>query len=102
MPRSSGPASADCPDSPQIPRLAIRSCRDRLPKRPKLTTQLVGAAGEHFVAAEIHPRGGYAATFSGNMLGIDLLSATPLNIADQHPGEDLDGRYMADDHQESG
>lgn len=25
-------------------------------KRPKLTTQQVGAAGEHFVAAEIHRR----------------------------------------------
>lgn len=35
----------------------------------------VGAAGEHFVAAEIHVRGGYAVTFSGNMKGIDLLAS---------------------------
>lgn len=44
-------------------------------KRPKLTTQQVGAAGEHFVAAEIHRRGGYAVTFSGNMHDIDLLAS---------------------------
>jgi hypothetical protein len=43
-------------------------------KRPKLTTQQVGSAGEHFVAAEIHRRGGYAVTFSGNMHDIDLLA----------------------------
>jgi Holliday junction resolvase-like predicted endonuclease len=44
-------------------------------KRPKLTNQQVGAAGEHFVAAEIHRRGGYAVTFSGNMHDIDLLAS---------------------------
>lgn len=44
-------------------------------KRPKLTNQQVGAAGEHFVAAEIHRRGGYAVTFSGNMRDIDLLAS---------------------------
>lgn len=44
-------------------------------KHPKLTTQQVGAAGEHFVAAEIHRRGGYAVTFSGNMRDIDLLAS---------------------------
>ncbi len=43
--------------------------------RPKLTNQQVGAAGEHFVAAEIHRRGGYAVTFSGNMHDIDLLAS---------------------------
>ncbi|MFT8178371.1 hypothetical protein ACLXNF_12375 [Mycobacteroides chelonae] len=43
--------------------------------RPKLTTQQVGSAGEHFVAAEIHRRGGYAVTFSGNMRDIDLLAS---------------------------
>ncbi|MDN4518678.1 hypothetical protein QYF68_12705 [Mycolicibacterium austroafricanum] len=44
-------------------------------KRPKLTTQQVGAAGEHFVAAEIHRLGGYAVTFSRNMHDIDLLAS---------------------------
>jgi len=44
-------------------------------KRPKLTSQQVGSAGEHFVAAEIHRRGGYAVTFSGNMHDIDLLAS---------------------------
>lgn len=44
-------------------------------KRPKLTTTQVGAAGEHFVAAEIHRRGGYAVTFAGNMRDIDLLAS---------------------------
>lgn len=44
-------------------------------KRPKLTNQQVGYAGENFVAAEIHRRGGYAVTFSGNMKGIDLLAS---------------------------
>jgi hypothetical protein len=37
-----------------------------------LNNQQVAYAGEHFVAAEIHRRGGYAVTFSGNMKGIDL------------------------------
>lgn len=41
----------------------------------KLHTGQVGAAGEHYVAAEIHRRGGYAVTFSGNMKGIDLLAS---------------------------
>lgn len=41
----------------------------------KLNAGRVGAAGEHFVAAEIHRRGGYAVTFSGNMKGIDLLAS---------------------------
>jgi hypothetical protein len=41
----------------------------------KLQTGQVGPAGEHFVAAEIHRRGGYAVTFSGNMKGIDLLAS---------------------------
>jgi hypothetical protein len=41
----------------------------------KLTTQQVARAGEHLVAAEIHLRGGYAATFAGNMPGVDLLAA---------------------------
>jgi Holliday junction resolvase-like predicted endonuclease len=44
-------------------------------KRPKLTNQQVAYAGENFVAAEIHRRGGYAVTFSGNMKGIDLLAS---------------------------
>jgi Holliday junction resolvase-like predicted endonuclease len=43
--------------------------------RPKLNNQQVGYAGENFVAAEIHRRGGYAVTFSGNMKGIDLLAS---------------------------
>lgn len=46
-------------------------------KRPKLNTQQVGSAGEHFVAAEIHRRGGYAVTFSKNMHDIDLLASDP-------------------------
>jgi hypothetical protein len=41
----------------------------------KLTNQQVGRAGELFVAAEIHRRGGYAVTFAGNMPGIDLLAS---------------------------
>jgi hypothetical protein len=41
----------------------------------KLQTGQVGPAGEHYVAAEIHRRGGYAVTFSGNMKGIDLLAS---------------------------
>lgn len=45
------------------------------PKKVKLTNQQVGYAGENFVAAEIHRRGGYAVTFSGNMKGIDLLAS---------------------------
>lgn len=41
----------------------------------KLTTAQVGRAGEFFVAAEIHRRGGYAVTFAGNMPGIDVLAS---------------------------
>lgn len=40
----------------------------------KLSTQQVARAGEHLVAAEINLRGGYAAMFTGNMPGIDLLA----------------------------
>lgn len=47
--------------------------------RPKLYPKQVGDAGEHFVAAEIHRRGGYAVTFSGNMKGIDLLASDSTN-----------------------
>jgi hypothetical protein len=41
--------------------------------KPK--THQVGQAGEHFVAAELHRRGGYAVTFSGNMPNIDVLAS---------------------------
>lgn len=41
----------------------------------KLTNQQVGRAGELFVAAEIHRRGGYAVTFAGNMPDIDMLAS---------------------------
>ena len=41
----------------------------------KLTNQQVGRAGEHFVAAELHRRGAYAVTFSGNMPEIDILAS---------------------------
>lgn len=42
---------------------------------PKLKNQQVGQAGEHFVAAELHRRGAYAVTFSGNMPTIDILAS---------------------------
>lgn len=41
----------------------------------KLNPAQVGRAGEFFVAAEIHRRGGYAVTFAGNMPGIDILAS---------------------------
>jgi Holliday junction resolvase-like predicted endonuclease len=41
----------------------------------KLDKHQVGQAGEHFVAAELHRRGGYAVTFAGNMPGIDILAS---------------------------
>jgi hypothetical protein len=40
-----------------------------------MNPQQVGRAGELFVAAEIHRRGGYAVTFAGNMPGIDILAS---------------------------
>lgn len=40
-----------------------------------LKAQQVGQAGEHFVAAELHRRGAYAVTFSGNMPNIDILAS---------------------------
>jgi hypothetical protein len=40
-----------------------------------MNPQQVGRAGELFVAAEIHCRGGYAVTFAGNMPGIDILAS---------------------------
>jgi len=42
---------------------------------PKLKNQQVGQAGEHYVAAELHRRGAYAVTFSGNMPNIDILAS---------------------------
>lgn len=41
----------------------------------KLKAAQVGRAGEFFVAAEIHRRGGYAVTFAGNMPGTDILAS---------------------------
>ena len=40
----------------------------------KMNPQQVGRAGELYVAAEIHRRGGYAVTFAGNMPSIDMLA----------------------------
>jgi hypothetical protein len=40
-----------------------------------MNPQQVGRAGELFAAAEIHRRGGYAATFAGDMPGIDILAS---------------------------
>lgn len=48
---------------------------DAAPRRPKLTPVQVGRAGEFFLAAEIHRRGGYAVTFAGNMPGIDVIAS---------------------------
>lgn len=39
-----------------------------------MNPQQVGRAGELYVAAEIHRRGGYAVTFAGNMPDIDILA----------------------------
>lgn len=39
-----------------------------------MNAQQVGRAGEHYVAAEIHRRGGYTALFAGNMADIDMLA----------------------------
>ena len=41
----------------------------------RLNTQQVGRVGEHYVAAELHRRGAYAVTFSGNMPAIDILAS---------------------------
>jgi hypothetical protein len=39
-----------------------------------MNPQQVGRAGELYVAAEIHRRGGYAVTFAGNLPGTDMLA----------------------------
>jgi len=41
---------------------------------PRLNTTQVARAAEHYVVAEIHRRGGYAACFGGNMPLIDILA----------------------------
>jgi hypothetical protein len=41
----------------------------------KLTNQQVGRAGEAFVVAEVHRRGGYATAFAGNMPAIDAFAS---------------------------
>jgi hypothetical protein len=41
----------------------------------KLNNQQVARVGEHYVAAELHRRGAYAVTFSGNMPNIDILAS---------------------------
>jgi hypothetical protein len=45
-----------------------------------MNPQQVARAGELYVAAEIHRRGGYAVTFAGNMPGIDILAS---DVTDQ-------------------
>jgi hypothetical protein len=44
-----------------------------------MNRQQVARAGELYVAAEIHRRGGYAVTFAGNMPGIDILASGPVD-----------------------
>jgi hypothetical protein len=69
--------------------LASQFASDRGQTRPvKLTNQKVGRAGEFFVAAEIHRRGGYAVTFAGNMPGIDMLTGDRDNTRRFDPGQD--------------
>jgi hypothetical protein len=60
--------------TPVRPR-STRYGRDMSPGRFQASKDQVGRAGELFVAAEIHRRGGYAVTFSGNMPGIDILAS---------------------------
>lgn len=47
----------------------------RMLTMPKLNPTQVGRAAEHYVVAEIHRRGGYAACFGGNMPEIDVLAS---------------------------
>ena len=39
-------------------------------------TDLIGRAGEHYVAAELNRRGAYAVTFAGDMPGIDIVATS--------------------------
>ena len=41
---------------------------------PKSENDKIGRAGEHYVAAELNRRGAYAAPFSGNVPGIDVVA----------------------------
>ena len=41
---------------------------------PRHNAIAIGRAGEHYVAAEINRRGGYAAPFAGNVPAIDILA----------------------------
>ena len=40
----------------------------------KLPTDMLGRAGEHFVAAELNRRGVYASPWAGNLPGIDIVA----------------------------
>lgn len=42
---------------------------------PRRSTIAIGRAGEHYVAAEINRRGGYASPFAGNVPGIDVVAS---------------------------
>lgn len=53
----------------------VQPCSRSQENKVKLNPAQVGRAGEFFVAAEIHRRGGYAVTFAGNMPGIDILAS---------------------------
>ena len=41
---------------------------------PTPSTNNIGRAGEHYVAAELNRRGAYASPFSGNVPGIDIIA----------------------------
>jgi hypothetical protein len=43
---------------------------------PRLNQTQVGRAAEHYVVAEVHRRGGYAACFGGNMPAIDVIASS--------------------------
>lgn len=67
------------------------------PSRVKLRANQVAGAGEHYVAAEICRRGGYAVTFSGNMPGIDVL-ASGVPVAPRPIGSRQGLRHPSDTH----
>jgi hypothetical protein len=70
---------------------------------PKLKVHQVGQAGEHYVAAELHRRGAFAVTFSGNMPNIEILASVELIRFSGHlsaGASALAGRMSSDGEQE--
>ena len=65
-----------------VRRYIVRELDSRFIPKMKLGRDMVGRAGEHFVAAELNRHGAYASPWAGNLPGIDIVA---MNASQEKP-----------------